>query len=85
MLVRILNERTNIDKFFDCDFAQVIPNEVRKEVLLNVRVDKVDTTFTLSYADQIYFMNNNGKTIHSDYRCLDSEVMHKPSKEVEIL
>lgn len=83
MLVRIVNERTNIDKFIDCSFAQIVPDKARKEVFLSVRVDKEDTTYNLSYADKIYFMNNNGKTIHSDCRCLDSEVMHKPSKEAE--
>jgi len=75
MIVRIRNKDKDSDRFFDCVRSCVIPNTddqgVRlKDFLLIVDFGKVnqDITFVLDKGDEIYYMNDTGKTIATDMR-----------------
>lgn len=71
MLVRILNYGMDYDKWFDCRTASVVLTENKKKefCLIMEFVNGTDATIVLDKGDEIYYMNNEGKTIHKDYRC----------------
>lgn len=76
MIVRLLNEKRNSDKFFDCVRSDVFEetldpgNEqpIKRFYLVTEFEYGGDCTFELSAGDEIYYMNNAGKTIARDLR-----------------
>ena len=81
MIVRILNRKTDRDKFFDCRnscFRKVkriasVDNKITTEEpsLILEFVNEKAIEVVLDSGDEVYYMNNNGKTIHADYRMLN--------------
>ena len=83
MIVRILNRKTDRDKFFDCrnsclrkvkriaDVTNKITEDTEElSLILEFKSDSV-IEVVLDAGDEIYYMNNNGKTVHADYRLLN--------------
>lgn len=73
MIVRILNEKLDFDGFYDCEYANIYPNDTGEFFLSCGNQGRTDRTRGLQPGDEIYYMNNFGKTIHSDCRMLVSK------------
>ena len=73
MIVRILNKKTDTDKLFDCRNSclqkQVGPEG--EEYCLIVESGSNSIEIVLASRDEIYYMNDSGKTVHADYVMLD--------------
>lgn len=73
MYVRILNEKQDRDRHFDCRNAEVCKDDDGRDLhFLNMEFHKGnDISIVLSKGDVIYYMNDNGKTFQIDNRMLD--------------
>ena len=73
MIVRILNRKTETDKFFDCRNSCLCKCQTNKpeewSLILEFTGDH-SIEQVLGKGDEIYYMNDNGKTVHADYRML---------------
>lgn len=75
MIVRILNRCKDYDKWLDCKTTCLVvdkdPEKKKLEFDLIVEfADGRDITLVLDKGDEIYYMNNEGKTINRDMRML---------------
>ena len=86
MMVRIINKARNSDKFFDCISSEIFPMEHlpgmeqpkgRFEIILCFASPKGDRTFELSENDEIFYLNDSGKTVAIDRR------MYRVTKQTE--
>ena len=74
MIVRILNKKTDTDKLFDCRNSCLRKQKIEKTEeysLIFEFVDEKSIEVILSSGDEIYYMNDNGKTVHADYVMLN--------------
>lgn len=70
MIVRILNQKTNSDRFFDCRSSCLNTTSEKPTLILEFAIEK-PIEVMLSSRDEIYYMNNSGKTVHADYIMLN--------------
>jgi len=73
MIVRIINNKADSDKFWECFSASIVKtgeaaNEPVEYSLYIESQQLGSVTIQLSQGDQVYYMNNEGKTINSDMR-----------------
>lgn len=76
MIVRVLNRKRDSDKLFDCVRSEVVEEKLDVEegqpnsqhILIVEFEDGGDCTFVLNKGDEIYYMNNAGRTIQRDLR-----------------
>lgn len=70
MIVRVMNDKENTDKFFDCRNTCVLKNiGSRDETSLIIEFRSGDNMeVILGSGDEIYYMNDVGKTVHVDRR-----------------
>lgn len=73
MVVRVINAEEDFDGFYDCECANVYSDNMGGFFLSCGRSGKKDWTRKLRSGDEIYYMNDSGKTIHSDCRMLKSK------------
>jgi len=73
MIVRILNKKLDVDKFYDCRNSCIEANQERPgEFLIAFEFTPNGTIqVVLAPGDEIYYMNNAGDTVHSDLRMLE--------------
>lgn len=70
MIVRILNNKEGSDKFFDCRNTCVQENVIgpnETSLIIEFRSDD-NIEVILNPGDEIYYMNDVGKTVHVDRR-----------------
>jgi len=73
MIVRILNKKEDTDKFFDCRNSCLCkgqPHKPEEWSLIFEFTGDHSIELVLGEGDEIYYMNDNGKTVHADYRML---------------
>ncbi len=73
MIIRVLNRKTDTDKFFDCRNSCILKTKHQNPEELSLILEFVsggDIELVLGVGDEIYYMNDSGKTIHADYRSL---------------
>lgn len=73
MIVRILNKEKDSDKFYDCRNTCVRGGVGKegKETHLDIEFTSGQSIeIILAHGDAIYYMNEVGKTIHSDCKML---------------
>jgi len=71
MIVRILNKKENYDKFWDCFSACITTIASPDEFGLYIETREAGSiTIVLTKGDEIYYMNNEGRTINTDHRML---------------
>ena len=69
MIVRILNKKQDCDKFYDCRNS-CLRKQVGSEgeehcLILESGSDSIEVVLTSR--DEVYYMNDSGKTVHADY------------------
>jgi len=75
MIIRVLNDKQEKDKFYDCRNSCIrksTPTDrEEEEVLLDLEFNTSEPiTVVLAPGDAIYYMNNAGATVHADRRML---------------
>ena len=69
MIVRILNERLDMDRFFDCRDTCIGKMDKEGEFFIMFEFDSGESIeIALTAGDAIYYMNDSGSTVHSDCR-----------------
>lgn len=70
MIVRILNDKQVTDKFYDCRNSCIKESEQKSEEFLLILEFTTGETIEvlLGSGDKVYYMNNDGNTIHADCR-----------------
>lgn len=70
MIVRILNQEEDRDRFYDCRNTCLMRNANKPEetLLIFEFLPGQNITVVLRAGDKIYYMNDAGKTVHSDCR-----------------
>ena len=73
MIVRILNQKADSDKFLDCrNTCLRKTKDGGFSLLFEYEKDKTDEII-LNSGDEIYYMNDNGKTVHVDRRLFNKQ------------
>ena len=70
MIVRILNKKTDRDGFYDCRNSYLQKQKMGDVEEYSLTFEFIDGTtieVVLSSGDEIYYMNDGGKTVHADY------------------
>lgn len=70
MIVRIINDREGSDKFYDCRNTCVLRSVGGRDetvLIIEFRSDR-SIKVVLNLGDEIYYMNDIGKTVHVDRR-----------------
>lgn len=70
MIVRILNNKKSSDKFFDCRNTCVLDSVGGRDetaLIIEFRLGG-NIEVILNSGDEIYYMNDAGKTVHVDRR-----------------
>jgi len=74
MIVRILNKKMDADKLFDCRNSCLRKQKIGKVEeysLIFEFTDEKAIEVVLNPGDEIYYMNDGGKTVHADYVMLN--------------
>lgn len=79
MIVRVLNQQHDKDKFFDCrnsclqrgvNTSGTPPGETILTLEFTLGPSSI---LVLEFGDEVYYMNDAGKTVHSDCRMLKKD------------
>lgn len=75
MIVRVLNKKRDRDSLYDCRNSCLrktdLPKGVKEYTLIFEFVSEKSIEVVLAPGDEIYYMNDNGKTVHADYVMLN--------------
>jgi hypothetical protein len=75
MIVKVEGSNLKIKKIIDCNVATILPDGAESSGnRLICEFDDYEDEFLLSEGDKVFFMNNQGKTIDSDYRMVPVRV-----------
>lgn len=76
MIVRILNRKADTDKFFDCRNSCLRKGQTNQPEEVSLIFEFTGDSAVeqvLGKGDEIFYMNDNGKTVHADYRMLKEQ------------
>lgn len=85
MIVRILNGKEGRDKFYDCRHSCMLETALskdKKEVSITFEfVSGSSMEVVLNSGDEVYYMNDSGKTVHVDRRMYSRTSKQKVKKK----